>query len=272
MATFLRTIAPDELTRLQDLAAVDDPVTSRRARCVLLSAEGKTTTEIGEQIGTSERTVRNVVVAFSTRGTDSLAKAVATGRPRRLRSVATEVLRETISASPKEYGFGMDYWSLDALAQALGEKLGMDDLRADISLGHFAAYDRLGKGVDHDIDHRSSGKFRQNTVHSFLNSPLESFYYNHIIRCLFVNRCLHWALELDDALIHPDEGVATIVLPQMESSAVWIRRQKAPSQLRPVLLVDRFGDFELVVTRADGERLPSGQICLLRSSPKTPNN
>jgi transposase len=131
MATSVRPITPDELTRLQELAEADYPVTSRRARCVLLSAEGKTTAEIGKQIGVSERSARNAVVAFNTRGTGSLPKAIATGRPRRFDGVATEVLQETMAASPREYGFGMDYWSLDALAQTLGEKLATPDLRAD---------------------------------------------------------------------------------------------------------------------------------------------
>ena len=131
MATFVRIITTEEDTELRVLADSDDEVARRRALCILMSSQGKPTSEIGAALALSERSARNMINAFNKTGIQSVPRARVSGRPRRLASVPTAVIQQVVMDSPHDHGMDSDYWSLEALAAVLGKDLGIESLSAD---------------------------------------------------------------------------------------------------------------------------------------------
>lgn len=131
MATFVRTITAEEEAQLKALADSDDEVTRRRALCILMSKQGKTTGEIGAELGLSERSARNIVAAFNKAGIESVPRALVSGRPRRLVGVSSADIEQVVADSPRDHEIDSDYWSLESLATVLGKSLGIENLSAD---------------------------------------------------------------------------------------------------------------------------------------------
>jgi len=131
MATFVRTITAVEEAELALLVDSEDEVTRRRALCILMSKDGKTTGEIGAEFGLSERSVRNSVVAFNKAGVQSVPRAPVSGRPRRLACVSNAAIEQIIASSPRDHEIVSDYWSLESLAAVLGKNFGIENLSAD---------------------------------------------------------------------------------------------------------------------------------------------
>ena len=74
MTTFARKLSAEEEVSLKELAASDDVVVRRRAGSILMSMEGKGTQQIAEELGISERSIRNALTAFNSGGIDSVSR------------------------------------------------------------------------------------------------------------------------------------------------------------------------------------------------------
>ncbi|MHB9038428.1 MAG: helix-turn-helix domain-containing protein [Armatimonadota bacterium] len=109
---------------LKQLAASDDAVVRRRALSILMSIEGNATHQIAEELGWSERSVRNAVSAFNRDGIDSVSQRLSPGRMRLLSDVRSETLLEIISRPPSDFEVEGCNWSLASLASIL-KKLGV---------------------------------------------------------------------------------------------------------------------------------------------------
>ncbi|MHB9038735.1 MAG: helix-turn-helix domain-containing protein [Armatimonadota bacterium] len=124
MTTFARKLSAEENVMLEELATSDDAIVRKRARSILMSMEGFGTHQIAEELGWSERSVRNTVVAFNRDGIDSVSRRLSPGRMRMLSDVKSETLLEIISRPPSDFGMDGCNWSLASLASIL-KKLGV---------------------------------------------------------------------------------------------------------------------------------------------------
>ncbi len=89
---------------------------ARRARIVLLAAEGMANTETAERVGVSRQTVLSRRAAYLERGLDGLSDAPRPGRPRTIDHA--EIIAETLKPPPKS--LGVTHWSSRLLARRLG--------------------------------------------------------------------------------------------------------------------------------------------------------
>jgi transposase len=92
---------------------------ARRARIVLLAAEGRPALEIAELVGCSEPTVTKWRAAYRDRGLAGLAEAPRSGRPRTVDAeVERRVLWHTLLKPPED--LGVTQWSSRLLARRVG--------------------------------------------------------------------------------------------------------------------------------------------------------
>jgi len=117
-------LSAKEEASLEEIAASDDAVLRRRARSVLMSTAGKGTHQIAEELGWSERSVRNAVTAFNAGGIDSVSRRLSLGRRPLLSDVQSETLMEIISRPPSDFEMEGCNWSLASFAFIL-KKLGI---------------------------------------------------------------------------------------------------------------------------------------------------
>src|SRR5690606_21985450 len=114
-ALVLRDGDADELDRvLRSTSTPAGPV--RRARVVILAAEGLANTRISEIVGTSVPTVLKWRSRYLRDGLDGLLDAERSGRPRHLDHA--DVVSATLMPPPKKYG--VTHWSSRLLAGHLG--------------------------------------------------------------------------------------------------------------------------------------------------------
>ena len=88
---------------------------ARRARIVLLAADGVSNSEIAERVGVSRQTVVSRRASYTRRGLDGLGDAPRSGRPRRVDHAA--IVTETLKPPPKK--LGVTHWSSRLLAARL---------------------------------------------------------------------------------------------------------------------------------------------------------
>ncbi|MQB02010.1 MAG: helix-turn-helix domain-containing protein, partial [Actinobacteria bacterium] len=92
---------------------------ARRARIVLLAAEGRAALEIAELVGCSEPTVTKWRAAYRARGLAGLDEAPRSGRPRSVDvEVERRVLWHTLLRPPDD--LGVTQWSSRLLAKRVG--------------------------------------------------------------------------------------------------------------------------------------------------------
>ncbi|MBB4133639.1 helix-turn-helix domain-containing protein [Gordonia humi] len=89
---------------------------ARRARIVVLAADGMANTRISEAVGTSVPTVLKWRSRYLQDGLDGLLDAERTGRPRYLNHA--DVVSATLMPPPRKYG--VTHWSSRLLAGHLG--------------------------------------------------------------------------------------------------------------------------------------------------------
>src|SRR5437867_11294721 len=82
MCVYVRALTEAEREEVEGLARSPDAVTYRRARTVLLSAQGERVPEIMQALGLSDRTVRSTIHHFNQSGVASLQRRKAPGRRR----------------------------------------------------------------------------------------------------------------------------------------------------------------------------------------------
>lgn len=113
-ALMLRDGDREELERLTRASSVRAGL-ARRARIVVLAADGVSNTEIADRIGVSRPTVLGWRDRYQATGIDGLADADRAGRPRQIDRSA--VLAATLTPPPKKYG--IRHWSTRLLARHL---------------------------------------------------------------------------------------------------------------------------------------------------------
>ena len=89
---------------------------AKRARILLLAAEGVSNTEIAECVGVARQTVLSWRARYVRAGLDGLADAPRSGRPRRLDH--SKIVAATLKPPPKKSG--VTHWSSRLLAARLG--------------------------------------------------------------------------------------------------------------------------------------------------------
>ncbi|MDF1603302.1 helix-turn-helix domain-containing protein [Nocardioides sp. YIM 152315] len=89
---------------------------ARRARIVLLAADGLSNTDIADKVGVSRPTVLEWRHRYAERGLDGLADLARPGR--RPHASATDVLRATLVPPPRR--LGVTHWSSRLLGRELG--------------------------------------------------------------------------------------------------------------------------------------------------------
>ena len=92
-----------------------DPGFARRARGVLLFAEGRHYSYISEALGVSKEGLRLWLRSYETSGIAGLLDQPRPGRPRVKSKDIEEAVEEIIHRLPTDFGFDRSTWSLEAM-------------------------------------------------------------------------------------------------------------------------------------------------------------
>lgn len=115
-----------ERKKLEDVArSVKRAKEYRRARCLLLKAEGKGCRQISEELGISLRGAQRYVARYGKLGVGSVKDKPRSGRPP---TVTKEVRLKLVKASlkdPRLFGFLKNNWSLEMLKLYLEKETGV---------------------------------------------------------------------------------------------------------------------------------------------------
>jgi len=121
---FVRSLSETEQEKLEKALRSEEAFTLRRAQIVRLSARGKRSTEIAEDLGCSAQTVRNAIHDFNEEGTESLQREKPGPKdPDRLfGEEKRETLVELAHQSPRDFSKERSTWSLELLAEVAFEE------------------------------------------------------------------------------------------------------------------------------------------------------
>src|SRR5215204_3618643 len=137
MPLHARPLSDEERKQVEKLLRSSDAVTHRRARIVLLSAQGRRVAEIIATTGLCESTVRTTLRAFNRAGVASLPRRKAPGAKRRLTDAGRAKLTELLHTPPSTFGIESALWTAPDLArvareQGLAEQLSGDTVRREL--------------------------------------------------------------------------------------------------------------------------------------------
>ena len=107
----IRDMTENEREQLQKQAACEDAGVARRAKTVLMTAEGAGSQSIAQSLGISERTVRYAVKAFNDGGPEALEHRAVPGRPLSVTEEQRDALIALMRRSPTELGMQAGRWS-----------------------------------------------------------------------------------------------------------------------------------------------------------------
>ena len=132
-----RPLTEEERQQVERMARSSDTVTHRRARMVLLSAQGCRVAQIMAATGLSDPTVRSTLRAFNRDGVASLPRRKAPGAKRRLSEAGRAALIELLHTPPTTFGIESALWTAPDLARVarehgLAEELSGDTVRREI--------------------------------------------------------------------------------------------------------------------------------------------
>jgi transposase len=88
-----------------------------RALAVLLSAEGKTTREIGEIVRRCHSTVFRWLKSFDQRGVAACTPSKSPGRPPKVDADVKATLQEAVTRNPRDLGYPFTRWTTALLAK-----------------------------------------------------------------------------------------------------------------------------------------------------------
>jgi len=131
------SLPDEERQHVEKLVRSSDTVTHRRARIVLLAAEGRPVPEIVAVVGLCERSVRETLYRFRREGVGSLPRRKPPGAQRRLDEAGRAALIELLHTPPATFGIESAFWTAPELAalakeQGLAEQLSPDTVREEI--------------------------------------------------------------------------------------------------------------------------------------------
>jgi transposase len=123
------TLPPLDEQSLSDLRHryddASDAETRTRYQMLLLSAKGKTSTQIAQIVLRSQDTVVRVLKRFFTGGWDAVPRRTAPGRERTVTAAWEAELLRIIELDPHEVGEETANWTTERLAQYLGQQTGI---------------------------------------------------------------------------------------------------------------------------------------------------
>lgn len=121
---YVRSLTDKEQEALEEALRSEKAFVLRRAQIVRLSARGRRSSEIAEQLGCTAQTVRNAIHDFNEEGTESLRP----GKPgpkdpdRIFGEKKREALLEVAHQSPRDFSKGRSSWTLPLLAEVAFEE------------------------------------------------------------------------------------------------------------------------------------------------------
>jgi transposase len=120
---FVRPLTSRERKDLTRLVRVGlDARVVRRAQMVRLSSAGKTAAEVAALWAASGPGVRKVINRFNREGIAGLSDRPRPGRPRKTDGRYVELLKQAVSANPRDLGYPFTCWTLDRLREHLARK------------------------------------------------------------------------------------------------------------------------------------------------------
>lgn len=116
MTLYVRVLSEEEQASLNKMITDSESESlSTRARIVLLSSQGYTSTEISSQVGRHPASVRKWIQRFNAKGISSLLEAPSPGRKRSYTSEQAKRMIEIALTEPRSLGLQFSRWSLHRL-------------------------------------------------------------------------------------------------------------------------------------------------------------
>lgn len=120
MTLYVRQLSEEEQDQLNEIINESRPETlGARARIVLLSSQGYTSTEIASQVGRHPASVRKWILRFNAEGISSLLDAPTPGRKRSYSDEQADKIVEIALTEPRSLGLQFTRWSLHRLTRYL---------------------------------------------------------------------------------------------------------------------------------------------------------
>lgn len=114
----VRELNEEERDILEVLARTSNPFAERRSRILLASSAGKPPMAIADEQRCDDETVRRVIRDFNTRGLPILIPLSSRAKrtPECFVAGGREGLLDVVRRSPKSYGYKVEDWTLELLA------------------------------------------------------------------------------------------------------------------------------------------------------------
>lgn len=120
MTLYVRQLSEEEHARLEEMINESAPETlGTRARIVLLSSQGYTSTEIASLVSRHPASVRKWIQRFNVKGIASLLEAPSPGRKRSYTDSQAQKIVEIALTEPRTLGQPFSRWSLHRLTRYL---------------------------------------------------------------------------------------------------------------------------------------------------------
>lgn len=143
----LTAIDEKELVSLRNKTG--DP-RSERALMILLSNQGSSPKEIGNQLKRNPHTVRLWIKRYNQNGIAGLERQYSPGRPKKHKDILMRMLPTWLSSSPSVYGFLSSSWTVDLLKhhfqQVTGNSVSQDTIERALKESGYS-YRRAKKGI-----------------------------------------------------------------------------------------------------------------------------
>jgi transposase len=121
---FVRTLIPDEQTKIEAGLRSFDAFTLRRSQILLASSREQRPAVIARNLGCASQTVRNAIHAFHEKGLDCLKQG--SSRPKTVQAqfdqAKCEALRAVLHQSPRIFGKATSLWTLKLAAEVCLEQ------------------------------------------------------------------------------------------------------------------------------------------------------
>jgi transposase len=121
-----------EVLEQQAVSQAESTLARKRARAVLLKAEGVSTPGTAQEVGASVESIRKWVKGFNANGLKGLEEGYRSGRPRVYTDSQVEIVLTTARIKPQELGLPFMSWTFTRLAEYVSERHGIRMSRAHI--------------------------------------------------------------------------------------------------------------------------------------------
>jgi transposase len=153
------TLPPLDEQSLSDLHHHYDDASDAetRTRYQMLSAKGKTSTQIAQIVLRSQDTVVRVLKRFLTGGLHAVPRRTSPGRERTVTAAWEAELLRIIELDPHEVGEETANWTTERLAEYLGQQTGIQPTQETVR-GYLHAHDYICKRPTWTLRHKAEEK------------------------------------------------------------------------------------------------------------------